>query len=139
MDRAKVGRRPWRSLALGSATGPHPHHTQRYGTVSHGRQRHRSDARFGTERAADQHACRQGTCDSQAQSAGSIPVIRSNTKPQVSSLGLICCLAQFKDRAPLAHHIGRSIGATRRSKSESRMLIRDSSRIARRTSCDVHH
>lgn len=30
--------------------------------------------------------------DSQAYSAGSIPAIRSTTKPQVSNLGLACCL-----------------------------------------------
>jgi hypothetical protein len=54
--------------------------------------------------AGQRHVWRQFTGDSQAQSAGSIPVTRSIWKPQVSGLGLFCCLEHFQaachSRAP---------------------------------------
>ena len=73
----------------GLASVPHLHHAQRYGAVSYGHQRHGSRGHFRSARPADQHGRRQGPGDSQAQSAGSIPVIRSIISPRSKTWGFV--------------------------------------------------
>jgi hypothetical protein len=114
-------------LTVVPSPGPQPRTTGSTFPPHHLRTMHRGTARsatvtngaapvgkFGSERIADQPRRREGPCDSQAQSASSILVTRSTTNPQVNDLGVVCCLVQFEGRAPLVHHIWRSIGATTR-------------------------
>ncbi|CAG7649668.1 hypothetical protein SBRY_50160 [Actinacidiphila bryophytorum] len=67
---------------------PHPRHAQRHGAVSHGRPGRSPSRHSRTAPAADQDGRPPGSRDSQAQSAGSIPVIRSIEKAQANDLGL---------------------------------------------------
>ncbi len=80
-----------------------------------------------------------GARDSQAQSAGSIPVTRSTLEPQVRGMGLACCLDQFRPVVPFAcPNSGKPCG--QRPVNGKRFGSTDwLSRMTRPIFCDLDH
>jgi hypothetical protein len=67
------------------------------------------------------HTATASVVDSQAQSASSILVTRSNTKPQASGPGLLCCLDHFRGD-PALHQPYLRVAALREYQDLTRAL-----------------
>ena len=96
-------RRRLPSLRNAHHVAPPPHHLRRRTTVNSGQPHQGAKRALTLSLQARAPAAGTSSQDSQAQSASSILVTRSMKKPQAIGPGLLCCLDQFRRRAPDPH------------------------------------